>query len=133
MPKPTMPGHSGFGTKSLPTERRVHTRYVCRSEIALQPLVNRKAVLWRSAHVENISAKGIGLVCDASLERGALVSVRLEGSAERFSRPLLVRVVRVSERPCGVWRIGCTFAVPLGEDELSALLQGENASQASRG
>jgi hypothetical protein len=132
MPKQTILGHSGFGAKLLPTERRVHTRYACPCAIALQALRNRKAELWHPAYIENFSAKGMALVCATFLERGTLLFVKLEGDAQRFCQPLLARVVRISERPGGVWRIGCKFAIPLDEDEISVLLRADKTSQASR-
>jgi hypothetical protein len=131
MPEQTIHSRSGFSTKPIHAERRVQMRYACTGDIALQPLMNRKAGVWRPAQVENISTKGIGLLLDAAIERGTILSVKLEGPAQRFSRPLLVRVIRVTERPGGGWQTGCTFAIPLDEEELGALLRADNASQAS--
>ena len=122
---------SGLRAKPLQTEQRVQMRYACSSDIAVQPLANRKAGVWSPAKVTNISAKGVGLMLTAPIERGTILSVKLEGPGQRFSRPLLLRVVRVVERPTGVWEAGCTFAIPLDEDEISVLLRTENAAQAS--
>jgi hypothetical protein len=133
MPEQIVPGWSGFRTQPLPAERRVHSRYACECDIAFQPLANRKAGTWLPTRVKNISAKGMGLVLNSAIERGALLSVKLEGPAQRFSQPLLVRVVRVTERHAGVWQLGCTFAIALDEEEVSAFLRADNASQASRG
>src|SRR5438132_4596449 len=103
-------------------EGRAWVRYPCESAISFQPLEFRKDGTWLPAKVANISAKGMGLVLDAPVQRGAILSVLLEGTGDRFSRPVLVRVVRATERPGGGWHLGCTFAIPLGADELQALL-----------
>lgn len=103
-------------------EGRAWVRYSCEAAIAFQPLESRKDGTWLPARVANLSAKGIGLVLDTPMQRGAILSVLLEGTGDRFSRPVLVRVVRATERPAGGWQLGCTFAIPLGEDELRALL-----------
>ena len=83
MSEPSRFGRSGFRTKPRPAERRTHARYACRSASILQPLANRKAEVWRSVQVENVSTKGLGLVCDLSIERGALLCVKLQGAAAR--------------------------------------------------
>ena len=128
-----MPEHTIRGKKKPPgADRRAWVRYECKGDIAFQPLVERKAGTWRPAQVGNISAKGIGLTLKAPLERGSILSVKLEGAAKRFSQPLLVRVVRSVQRSGGVWHLGCTFAIPLGEEELRALLRLDNAVQTAR-
>src|SRR5207248_2667067 len=117
MPERSLPSPSKSKRRLPDTEGRAWVRYPCDSAISFQPLQSRKDGTWRPAKVTNISAKGLGLVLEAPAERGAILSVMLEGSANRFSQPVLVRVVRAKEQPSG-WHVGCTFAIPLGEEEL---------------
>lgn len=112
-------------------EGRAWIRYTCDSAISFQPLESRKDGTWRPARVTNISAKGLGLVLDVPAQRGAIFCVILEGPANRFSQPVLVRVVRAKEQSGGGWHVGCTFAIPLDEDELLALLPPGNPLQAA--
>jgi hypothetical protein len=118
---------SGSRKEPSGSERRAWVRYECESDVAFQPLVDRKAGTWHAARVRNISAKGMGVVLEVPIQRGAILSVKLEGTAKRFSQPLLVRVVRVAARSGGIWHVGCTFAIPLGEQELRGLTGADNA------
>ena len=122
MPERTVPNQPKSKKRLPDAEGRAWVRYSCESAISFQPLESRKDGNWRAAKVANISAKGLGLLLEAQVERGAILCVLLEGSARRFSQPLLVRVVRVTQRPGVGWLVGCTFAIPLGEDELRALV-----------
>ena len=106
-------------------EGRAWVRYACNADISFQPLGARPDGDWRPAALSNVSAKGIGLVMDARAQRGTILTVMIEGAAQRFSRPLLVRVTRATERADGRWQVGCTFAIPLGEEELGALVPAE--------
>ncbi len=110
--------------RSPDAEGRAWVRYPCDSAISFQPLESRKDGNWRPARIVNISAKGLGLRLETPVQRGAILCVMLEASAHRFSQPLLVRVVRAGERSPNGWQVGCTFAIPLGEEELRALLPG---------
>ena len=103
-------------------DARAWVRYPCDSTIPFQPLESRKGGTWRAAKVLNVSANGMCLVLDAPVQRGAMLCVLLEGAAQRFSKPVLVRVVRATEPPGDDQCIGCTFAIPLVEEELLALL-----------
>lgn len=108
-------------------ESRAWVRYPCDTVIAFQPIDARKDGTWHSATIKNISAKGLGLNLDMAVQRGAILSVKLEGVSQRLSQPLLVRVVRVADQASGGCHVGCTFAIPLGEEELRALLHSGEA------
>src|SRR5438270_147101 len=101
MPERTVPVPSKSKKRSPDAESRAWVRYPCDSAISFQPLESRKDGTWHPARVTNISAKGMGLVLDLAVQRGTILSVMLEGPAHRFSRPVLVRVVRATERPSG--------------------------------
>jgi hypothetical protein len=129
MPERTVPTQLKSKKRPADAEGRAWVRYSYDSTISFQPLESRKDGTWHAAKVANISAKGLGLVLDTAVPRGAILCVMLEGPARRFSQPVLVRVVRATERRGIAWHIGCTFAIPLGEDELRALLSQGKALQ----
>jgi hypothetical protein len=122
MPQRSISSHAKSKRRFPQVEDRAWIRYMCDSAISYQPLEFRKNGAWLPARVANLSAKGLGLALAAPLQPGAILSVLLEGTVSRFSRPLLVRVVRATERPGEGWHIGCTFAIPLGKEELQNLL-----------
>ncbi|HLJ93547.1 MAG TPA: PilZ domain-containing protein [Gemmataceae bacterium] len=124
MPDRIVPSSLKSKKRSPGAEGRAWVRYPCDSAISFQPLESRKDGNWRPAKIVNISAKGLGLRLETPVQRGAILCVLLEATANRFSQPLLVRVVRVGERGPNGWQVGCTFAIPLGEEELRALLPG---------
>ena len=90
------------------------------------------SVLWRTlgqqgqgrerARIQDISEHGIGLITGRSFPHGAILVVEARKKAAGFSRPVYVRVVRAAPRPEGDWLVGCTFARPLQEDEITTLL-----------
>jgi hypothetical protein len=131
MPERHVPVHSRSKRRPPDTEGRAWVRYPCDSEISFQPLECRKDGNWRAAKIANISAKGIGLLLETPIETGAILCVLLEGSAQRLSQPLLARVVRATERSGVGWHVGCTFAIPLSNDELRALVSSSEALPAA--
>ena len=108
MPERTVPGNKKSKSRKRPpdAEGRAWVRYPCDSAISFQPLESRKDGNWRAAKVANISATGLGLLLEAPVERGAILCVLLEGPANRFSQPVLVRVVRTKERAGVGWHAG---------------------------
>ena len=110
-------------------ECRAWVRYPYEAEISFQPLKLRKDGTWRPAKARDISTKGLGLILDTQVQGGAILAIKLEGSCQRLNRPLLVRVMRRDELSSGSWQIGCTFAIPLGESELHALVPPEDPSE----
>jgi hypothetical protein len=75
-----------------------------------------------SAKVLNISANGIGLAVDPTLEAGALVNVELLDKNGRAQRTLLACVVHTTTRADGTCAVGCNFIRELTEEELQSLL-----------
>ena len=74
------------------------------------------------ARVVNISAGGMGLLLPCEFRVGTLLKLDLGGTAARAAGPLLLRVVRAGRRPAGDWFLGCEFADPLRDDEVTALM-----------
>jgi PilZ domain len=108
--------------KAAKAERRAGARALCDASILFQPLTTQKSPGWRPARIRNISVRNIGLAMDHGVPCGTILSVKLEGAHRRFRRPLIVRVTRATERPGEGWHVGCTFVLPLSDDELQALL-----------
>jgi len=74
------------------------------------------------AEVLNISANGIGLCVNPSLEAGALLNVDLLDKSGRTVRSILACVVHTTLRASGDYAVGCNFIRELNEDELKSLL-----------
>jgi hypothetical protein len=126
----TIPVRSGCTQKSAKLERRTGVRSLCDAAILFQPLTTQKCAGWRPARIRNISARNIGLAMEPGVQCGAILSVKLEGAHRRFSRPLIARVTRATERPGEGWHVGCTFVLPLSDEELQALLSSAQPRQA---
>jgi hypothetical protein len=75
----------------------------------------------RRAEVRDISASGVGLLCDGSVWPGQLVDLRLGAPGTAVGLALQARVTHVRERADGRWPVGCAFDRRL-PDALVALL-----------
>ena len=74
--------------------------------------------------VRDITAAGIGLLCDGPVQPGAVLDLHLSGRGVRMAVAVRVRVVHASEMPDGRWLVGGSFKPPLPQalaSELSAL------------
>jgi hypothetical protein len=127
----TIPLRSAGVQRSAKAERRAGVRSVCDAAILFQPLTTQKCSNWRPARIRNISMRNIGLTMDPGVPCGTILSVKLEGAHRRFRRPLIVRVTRAAERPGEGWHVGCTFVLPLSDDELQSLLSSARPRQAA--
>jgi serine/threonine protein kinase len=72
--------------------------------------------------VQDVSASGVGLLLARRCEPGTELAVEVSAGADGEVRSVPVRVVRVRKDHYGHWTHGCAFLVPLGDAELSALL-----------
>jgi hypothetical protein len=96
-----------FGCPTLPTLR----------------IMIRPSFIPINVRVNDISAKGVGLVSEKHLESGTSLAVLWKyGTADRW-RTLRARVVRLSPRRDGNWVAGCVFAEPLQPDDMEAFLR----------
>jgi hypothetical protein len=101
---------------------RESPRFRCPTQPTLRIMV-RPSFIPVNVRVHDISAKGIGLVCDKHLESGACLAVLWKyGSADRW-RTLRARVVRLTPRRDGKWVAGCVFAEPLQPADMEAFLR----------
>jgi hypothetical protein len=55
-------------------------------------------------------------------ESGTLLSIELAEAEEQSARPIMARVIHLSERPEGGWILGCTFVSELSDNDLQALM-----------
>jgi hypothetical protein len=74
------------------------------------------------AEVLNISASGIGLLVNPSLQAGSLLNIDLLDRNDRIIRTILACVVHTTARTGGDYAVGCNFIRELGEDELQSLM-----------
>jgi c-di-GMP-binding flagellar brake protein YcgR len=115
---------AAFGAKrerTGPEDKRYWKRFPCDLTVSYQ-LVADDDQMAATGRVINISATGIGLLVDRSVENGALLSVELRNSSGTFARSLLACVVHVNHRTEGDWALGCNFIRSLGDDDLEALV-----------
>jgi serine/threonine protein kinase len=114
------PGPSG-------ENRRVSVRYPCSLEthcdlqISVHPEETELQDRWE-ATVRDLSVSGIGLLLPRRFEPGTNLTVDLRADAGGAGRSLEMRVARARRVAPGQWLLGCTFATPLGKDELRKLL-----------
>ena len=67
------------------------------------------------------SAGGVGLMLGRCLAPGATLLVRLEGPRPCEPITRLARVVHVTRKGDGIWRVGCQFTMPLTGPDLAAV------------
>ena len=104
-----------------PGERRAWVRSACDLGAACYVPTLGLEVLW-PARVENLSPGGAGLVLSRRFEPETLLEVELPLAQGGFQRSRQAEVVHVAEHLRGGWLHGVVFAVPLREEELSAVL-----------
>ena len=73
--------------------------------------------------VRDVSTGGVGVVLARRFEAGTEFTIELGTGPDSTPRRLPVRVVRIEPDSVGHWVHGCSFACPLDEDELEALLK----------
>lgn len=107
------------GTPPSGAERRASLRYYFSNEPERQPSAALTENRW-AARVRDISATGVGLLCDRAFDGGRLL--RIEVQATGTSIPLQVCVVRSVKQPSGAWLVGAAFTEKLSEEQLQAVL-----------
>jgi hypothetical protein len=109
-------------------ERRAHVRYAHALRTSCRPLGREAGARW-DAHVHDVSRTGVAFLMGREVRPGSVLVVALEGLGGRFSRPLLVRVLRVRSEGERGWEVGCSFVTPLAEDDVQSLLLVANPSE----
>jgi hypothetical protein len=113
-----------FGVEKTPAaagDSRAWVRHSARGTCEYEVLAGDDGPA-RTARLVNLSPAGIGLLVDEKLEPGTALTVFLKRIDDQTDRPLLACVVYQTERPDGMWAVGCNFLHELGEKELDELL-----------
>jgi hypothetical protein len=112
-----------MGTPKAPqtAERRAWVRYPAKPLQMIWHLFGMKPPEQRSARIQDVSMQGIGLVVDRSFAQGSVLVLRFPGSSLEC-RQVLVRVKHLQQIADGQFQIGCTFVVPLSEQQLAELI-----------
>jgi hypothetical protein len=121
MPEPTLLVQAEFSENLSERERRMAERYLL-SHKPPACLLTRPHLEYLNAIVDNVSAGGIRLLVDRSLEPGTVMALRLKTG--RSSVLQSARVVYAQPRAEGDWTIGCKLSMPLSACELESLLEG---------
>jgi hypothetical protein len=112
-----------FGARRIrhePRDQRQWVRFPCNVQASYQ-LVKDPDPQVHSARVANISANGIALLSDRTVELGRLLSLELRSAGGHFTLKILACVVRLNSQG-GDWTVGCNLIRELSELELKALL-----------
>jgi PilZ domain len=104
-------------------KRRAHVRYSHTLRTKCRALGREGAASW-AARVHDVSRTGVALRMGREVREGEVLVVALEGFGGRFARPVLMRVIRVRAEAGAGWVVGCTFVIPLTENDVEALLLG---------
>jgi hypothetical protein len=97
-------------------------RFGCPAPSQLRVII-RPSFLPVTVTVNDISAKGIGLLCDTHIEPGAYLAIFWKFGGARRWRTIRARVVRLAPRRGGAWVVGCVFLDPLHQTDMEALLR----------
>lgn len=107
--------------RTEPLDQRAWERFPCRVEASFT-LLRAPEAGSREATVVNISANGVGLLVNAQVEVGAVLTLRLHRTGERSDLEILACVVRVTAPDEGQWLLGCNFISELTDTQMEALL-----------
>jgi hypothetical protein len=102
-------------------ERRSVSRYISDLFPLIRLLVRPSFQPYR-AYVRDISAMGLGIVCDRCLQPGAVLAIQLQRRHAGVSGILSASVVHSTALPDGTWFCGCHLSRSLTYDELYSLL-----------
>src|SRR4051812_40840050 len=98
--------------------RRVAVRHVCRSGTAGRVAATR-ALVARSAPIQNLSVGGAALRLRRPLRRGARLLIQLTHKGVGLAYDLAARVTHCTRQADGKWLVGCAFARELAPAELA--------------
>lgn len=112
---------TGTARKPQLAERRAWVRYPPRRLEMLWHLFGMKPPEQRQARLQDISTQGVGLIVDRSFPQGSVLVLRFPNSSVE-QRSILVRVKHLQPLPNGEFKAGCTFVVPLSNEQLAELI-----------
>ena len=111
----------GEKTQGAPADLRAWVRHTARGVVEYEVLPGDEEPP-RMGHLVNLSPAGVGMLVDEKLEPGTALTVSLKRVDGLPERHLLACVVYQTERPDGMWAVGCNFLHELTEKELDELL-----------
>ena len=111
----------GEKTQAAPADLRAWVRHTARGVVEYEVLPGDEYPP-RIGQLVNLSPAGVGLLVDEKLEPGTALTVSLKRGDGLPERHLLACVVYQTERPDGMWAVGCNFLHELSEKELDELL-----------
>jgi hypothetical protein len=106
--------------KHSPADQRTWMRFPCQVKATYQ-VVGYEETPICTAEVLNISASGIGLLVNQSIEMGSLLNLELQhinGASRRTILGCVVHANRDDQR----WALGCNFIRELSEGDLQSLV-----------
>ena len=108
--------------KDLPSvaERRRAERHPCSLPLHWRVLDSEEGGS-ETVGVCDISTTGIGLLLSRPVRTGDVLVLQLQGPDRQLTRPMPVRVMHVTQRAPGEWRVVGCFIRPLTQRELQAL------------
>src|SRR5438132_5123189 len=95
---------------------RTWIRFACDAETTFHSVVDAEQQRIKGKIV-NISAGGFAMQAERRFEFGKLLSIELAEAEDQQARPIMARVIHVSERPEGGWVLGCTFVSELSDND----------------
>lgn len=100
-------------------ERRGWSRSACSWYARCRSVTHSHVTtVWRG-RFEDISPSGLCVLLDRRFEKGTLLVIEPEVYYEHMLSILLAKVIRVTRRRDGAWRIGCRLTSPLDAEELN--------------
>jgi hypothetical protein len=105
----------------LEEDRRMAERFPCELQTTGHTLGPYGNVTW-VAQITDISTTGIGLQFRSRVKLGTVLVITLRNASHALSRPLPVRVLRVTQLDEQTWQLGCAFIRKLKEEDLLAVL-----------
>jgi c-di-GMP-binding flagellar brake protein YcgR len=107
---------------SADSDQRTWVRFGCTLQATYRKVSEAVGQKPCPAQILNISASGIGLSVQPSLQAGTLLNVDLLDKQGKYVRTLLACVVHTTRRATGDYALGCNFIRVLSEEELQSLL-----------
>jgi hypothetical protein len=102
-------------------ERRQEARHPCRQAHVCRILV-RPSFQPRYALLDNVSARGVGLVLSCRLRSGTVLALRLPGLRPGLSCTQSATVQHFRRYEPWGWLHGCSLGRPLSDEELAVLV-----------
>ena len=102
-------------------ERREALRHPCPREVWLHPVTLVQSAAWH-AIVLDLSTQGVGLAIERPVVPGTFFAIEFPDPLQGKARTCRARVVYATPHNHQYWHIGCTFDVPLSEEEVESLL-----------